>query len=189
MAIKDVAYVAAEFLVSRKRTLMASFCDIAGDVATLLTIGYGGYEVINHGFGLATILVVLAIAVGSLVGTALGVRFGSFLMDKFPSDEPSVEDHEKRIRALERGQAPSPAAVALTPEERQRLRAKDGDGLTMYERLRCDRCGGVHTMACPRVKKETRESSGAVSYEYFPWGEFPTEGIIWPEAAYTEDDE
>ena len=42
MAIKDVAYVAAEFLVSRKRTLMASFCDIAGDVATLLTIGYGG---------------------------------------------------------------------------------------------------------------------------------------------------
>lgn len=189
MAIKDVAYVAAEFLVSRKRGILASACDIMGDIATLLTIGYGGYEVIHNGFGITTLLVILAIAVGSLIGTMLGVHAGTFLMDHFPSDEPSLED---RLAALEHA-APhivkrGPYSTERpTPEEFAEMRRKDAENRTLFDRQRCDHCGGLHEFACPRVKSIARTDAG-VTYEYFDWGTWPTIGIIWPDEVYTEDE-
>jgi len=55
----------------------------------------------------------------------------------------------------------------------------------------CPDCGGIHSRACPRIKRQTwlRTGPGAgerTEVEY--WATYPDEGIIWPEDAYDEDD-
>lgn len=79
MAVKDVFYTAQEFLVSRKRGLWAGICDAAGDIAGLLTMGVGGYEVATRGLCPMTFLVFGSVAVGSLAGNLVGLRLGVWL--------------------------------------------------------------------------------------------------------------
>jgi len=56
----------------------------------------------------------------------------------------------------------------------------------------CEDCGGIHSRACPRVKRQVwlRTGPGAgqrTEVEFWPPGWDDT-GIIWPEDAYDEDD-
>ena len=56
----------------------------------------------------------------------------------------------------------------------------------------CEDCGGIHSRACPRIKRQTwlRTGPGAgerTEVEY--WATYPDEGIIWPEDAYDDDTE
>ena len=55
----------------------------------------------------------------------------------------------------------------------------------------CEHCGGIHKRACPRVKRQVwlRTGAGAgerTEVEY--WGQYPHDGIIWPEDAYDPED-
>ena len=55
----------------------------------------------------------------------------------------------------------------------------------------CGDCGGIHKRACPRVKRQVwlRTGAGAgerTEVEY--WGQYPHDGIIWPEDAYDPED-
>ena len=46
----------------------------------------------------------------------------------------------------------------------------------------CPECGGFHGRACPRVKRKAYNAQGKiVEVEYWPWGQWPTTDIIWPE--------
>lgn len=62
----------------------------------------------------------------------------------------------------------------------------------------CPDCGGLHSRACPRVKRmvlrysetrglQQRELIGR-EVEYFNHGDWPEEDVIWPEDCF-EDDE
>jgi len=56
----------------------------------------------------------------------------------------------------------------------------------------CEDCGGIHSRACPRIKRQVwlRTGPGAgerTEVEY--WDTYPDEGIIWPEDAYDDDTE
>jgi hypothetical protein len=79
MAVKDVFYTAETYLVSRSKALLASLCDSAGDVASLMTIGIGGVQVARHGFGVFSALICLAVAAGSVLGTEVGLRLGKIM--------------------------------------------------------------------------------------------------------------
>lgn len=181
MALKDVAYVAAEFLVSRSRALYASACDIVGDISTLLTVGYGGITVVHHGFSLVTLYVCIAIAIGSVLGTFGGLRLGQLIN----GEKPSVAKLLLPFPLRPSSKSSEPAVPSLTAEERQALLVPDNmTGLTLFDRQRCTDCGGVHLTACPRVK--ARGPNGTV--EYWPWGNWPTENIIWADQVYEEEE-
>lgn len=201
MAAKDVAYVAAEYLVSRSRALSASLCDIIGDIASVLTIGVSGAEFVKGGFGFGFLGVCGAIALGSLGGTVVGVRIGQAI-EGWPGLRTFRAMKRKERRAwwsdVLHGKARKAGRVlqlkpppmekgTLSPEERRQFAAKDGEGRTLFDRLRCTDCGGVHTMACPRIKKLV-QGSGAREVEYWPPGAWPTDGIVWLEDTF-EDDE
>lgn len=63
----------------------------------------------------------------------------------------------------------------------------------------CGSCGGLHSRACPRVKRihqRFSETKGLQSrelieteIEYFEHGKWPTEDIIFPEDAYEDSDD
>lgn len=162
---KDVAYVAAEYLISRSRALWASACDIAGDIMSLLTIGYGGYAIVQQGFGIDSVWVILSIAIGSLLGTLLGLRLGKVINNEMNTPTPKAP---------------------LSAEEKKLYRQRDSaSGLTLFERRQCVECGGLHLTACPRVKSIGPEGSR----EYWPWDQFPKDNIIWADEVYDDDEE
>lgn len=78
---------------------------------------------------------------------------------------------------------PVAAAGGLTEEDRRVLLGKDpATGLTEFERRQCRHCLGVHSRACPRVRRIRYTDSGAVSeVEYWPEGRWTDDFIIWPE--------
>lgn len=55
----------------------------------------------------------------------------------------------------------------------------------------CRHCGGSHARACPRVKRLVFKPTGGqddiAEVEYFPWGEWPDDFIIWPEDEIEEE--
>lgn len=185
MALKDVAYVAAEFLVARSRALWASLCDIAGDFASVLTYGLSGYEVVKHGFGPETVGILVAIAAGSLLGTTMGVRLGHILdgwsWHQIPAQGPK--------KSFNKGRTPqAPARPMLPPDEARQLLSPSSGGPSPFERLRCEHCGGIHTRTCPRVKKLSSDGSKR-EVEYWPWGEWPLDDIIWLDDLYAAEEE
>ena len=72
----------------------------------------------------------------------------------------------------------------LDPEMAKALATVDPtDGKTPFDRLRCAHCGGAHLRACPRVKRmRWAENGRLIEVEFWPAGEWSTDGIIWPEA-------
>jgi hypothetical protein len=54
----------------------------------------------------------------------------------------------------------------------------------------CEWCGGLHSRACPRVKRFTLVDGKTAEVEFWPPGTWPEDGIIWPEDAQdsAEDD-
>ena len=75
------------------------------------------------------------------------------------------------------------AAAGLTAEDVAALLAKDpATGLTEFERRQCRHCLGVHSRACPRVKRIRYTDSGAVcEIEYWPQNMWSDSFVIWPE--------
>lgn len=55
----------------------------------------------------------------------------------------------------------------------------------------CSHCGGWHARACPRVRRMVFGTDGQrlVEVEFWPHGQWPTDGIIWPEQVHAGDDE
>jgi hypothetical protein len=74
--------------------------------------------------------------------------------------------------------------VVLSAEEKAAYREQ-------FERkAQCVNCGGLHLRACPRVKRIVMRNKEEVSeVEFWAWGWWPTEGIIWPEDVYEGDEE
>lgn len=82
--------------------------------------------------------------------------------------------------------AVEPAALAgLDQEDRDALLEKDRDGITAFERRQCRHCGGVHSRACPRIRRMRYTDSGSlVEVEYFPegmWADSAKDYVVWPE--------
>lgn len=44
----------------------------------------------------------------------------------------------------------------------------------------CEHCGGLHAGKCPRIRRVVLSAGGAVAeVEYWPWGVWPVERVIW----------
>lgn len=56
-----------------------------------------------------------------------------------------------------------------------------------FDRLRCSHCGGVHSRACPRVRRMVFDRNGADLLEVEFWPSFNEDGIIWPESIYDDE--
>jgi hypothetical protein len=58
------------------------------------------------------------------------------------------------------------------------------DEAAEYQKLpKCTHCGGWHLRACPRVKRMVFSGDGrnVVEVEFWRPGEWPEDGIVWPE--------
>ena len=82
MAVKDVAYNIATFLISRKHGFTAALADIVGDIATTLSAGITGALTLAQGVSTETLGAFAAMAVGSLVGGVAGTRLGAVISDQ-----------------------------------------------------------------------------------------------------------
>lgn len=71
----------------------------------------------------------------------------------------------------------------LDEEDRQALLAVDrATGIREFERRQCRHCLGVHSRACPRVKRlRYTEGGGLAEVEYWPEGKWSDAFVIWPE--------
>lgn len=82
MAVKDVAYNVATFLVSRNHGFTAGLADGLGDVANVGSVGVTAVLTVHNGMSLATVEACGALLVGSVVGGAAGTRLGKALSDR-----------------------------------------------------------------------------------------------------------
>lgn len=82
-------------------------------------------------------------------------------------------------------EAAPPLLPGLDEEDRAALLAVDrthGTGLREFERRQCRHCGGVHSRACPRVRRLCYTDGGSLTeVEYWPDGKWSDEFVIWPE--------
>jgi len=52
----------------------------------------------------------------------------------------------------------------------------------------CVQCGGLHLHACPRVKRLVMRNKEEISeVEFWPWGQWPADQVVWPADVYEED--
>ena len=79
--------------------------------------------------------------------------------------------------------APAPALPGLDKEDREALlRVDPATGIREFERRQCRHCGGVHSRACPRVKRYRYTDGGSLAeVEYWPDSEWSDTYVIWPE--------
>lgn len=73
---------------------------------------------------------------------------------------------------------------ALSPEDRAALLkvVDPTTGETLFDRRRCEHCGGVHDRACYRIKRKVERTTSdgrEVEVEYFE--RWDTRHTIWPE--------
>lgn len=59
---------------------------------------------------------------------------------------------------------------------------------TRFDAMACDHCGGVHPLACPKVKRLVRRGQHT-EVEFWPWGEWPVGLVVFRESLYMEEDE
>ncbi len=85
-----------------------------------------------------------------------------------PEPQPEPEPDPRELEALRYLAQPDP---------------KDPEGPRVFDKLRCAHCGGAHLRACPRVKRMRWTDNGRLAeVEFWPSGEWPETGIVWPEA-------
>lgn len=89
MALKDVFYNIATFLVSRKHGFFAGIADGVGDIFNVLSIGVTAILTVQHGFSSYTIAAFGALLAGSTVGGAIGTKLGEKLSNRLDApDKP-----------------------------------------------------------------------------------------------------
>lgn len=80
MCAKDCFYSSSTALIATRHGWAAGGFDVLGDIATLMSVGIGAVNIVHIGI-LATgaFEIYGAIAIGSLIGTVLGVRCGGLV--------------------------------------------------------------------------------------------------------------
>lgn len=54
----------------------------------------------------------------------------------------------------------------------------------------CPDCKGIHTMACPRIKRKCYHPNGNLTeVEYWPYSEYKDAPIVWLESVFEDDEE
>jgi hypothetical protein len=55
----------------------------------------------------------------------------------------------------------------------------------------CPWCGGIHARACPRVKRLAYDPTGknVNEVEFWAWGEWPEDHVVWPEDLVEKEDD
>jgi hypothetical protein len=81
------------------------------------------------------------------------------------------------------------SAVTLDPELASRLLEKHptevfpgvrGSEQTLFDRLKCQHCGGVHARNCPAVAEiEYGDTGTPKRVVYWPHGTWPTDQVLW----------
>jgi len=51
----------------------------------------------------------------------------------------------------------------------------------------CVHCGGWHASTCMRLRKVEYQGDRITRVEFWPWGEWPHESVVWPEDVYQEE--
>ena len=62
---------------------------------------------------------------------------------------------------------------------------------TPLEALTCGFCGGIHSARCPRVRKIEFQADGSTPHivEFYEWGEWPEETVLWPDQVTVPEQE
>lgn len=109
----------------------------------------------------------------SVLADLLGVsadRVKAYEEGSLPTGEAAYRYHQALV-------AMEPPAAALGPEERAVLQEYFTRGEV------CAHCRGVHTRACPRVKRMTYHEGGQLAeVEFWPDGKWPTDYVIFPDS-------
>lgn len=95
MAVKDIAYNIATYLISRNHGWIAGIADGFGDIANVLSVGIAGVLTVQHGLSPATFEAFGALLLGSVTGGAAGTALGKKLsdrLDKTPKELSGARD-------------------------------------------------------------------------------------------------
>lgn len=76
MAFKDMLGTFLTVAESRGRSWLAGALDAGYDIASLLTYGVAGVEVVKHGFSITSVVTLTALSLTSFFGTALWTKLG-----------------------------------------------------------------------------------------------------------------
>jgi hypothetical protein len=82
MAVKDALGTLLVVAEARGRSWLAGFLDAAGDLAFVLVTLAGAGAVILHGWTAHTVLLLAAMMLTSLLGTAMWTRFGRRIKER-----------------------------------------------------------------------------------------------------------
>lgn len=88
-----------------------------------------------------------------------------------------------------------PVEDRLTDEQRADLAALvpvsqgSAERATKFAVMRCQWCGGVHSMSCPRVKSLTFDGGNKVTgVTFWAWHEWPTHLVLWASDIWLADE-
>lgn len=74
MLAKDILNAGYVVFLADGKSWLAGWCDVFSDIALVSSVGLPGAEIVRHGFTFTTVMVVVAMSVGSLAGTIAGSR-------------------------------------------------------------------------------------------------------------------
>jgi hypothetical protein len=105
-----------------------------------------------------------------------------------------VVDEGALIGVVTTGRATSHPVRPAQPTQKRIDRIDATDRAAMRKALDegkgCQHCGGLHTRACPRVRRLVYHPNGMVAeVEFFPPDVWSDNEIIWPEDLETDDDD
>ncbi len=64
----------------------------------------------------------------------------------------------------------------------------DADRKLLSAQPPCAHCGGVHLIACPRVRRMVFNASGSITeVEFWPWRDWPKDSVVFPDELVAED--
>lgn len=82
------------------------------------------------------------------------------------------------------GRVLAPASRRAQRSLRSRNSISKADLTALIEKFKteaCTHCGGLHAMACPRVKSFSFAPNGGIaSVEFWPWNQWPRDNIEFP---------
>lgn len=93
MMAKDIASNISIYLVSKEHGVWGGVADGLSDIASVLSIGITAVVTSQHGFSLETVLAMVALFMGSVLGGAVGTKLGiesAERLEKIPSDAKVV---------------------------------------------------------------------------------------------------
>ncbi|MBT8161005.1 MULTISPECIES: hypothetical protein [Arthrobacter] len=94
---------------------------------------------------------------------------------------------EAAVELIDPGPEPVPEPDgALTPEQAKALLKEEDNGYmgtkTIFDKSKCQHCGGLHARKCPAVAEIEYHPDGKVSrVVYFPHGSWPADEVLWLE--------